>query len=203
MAAQMTNAVTNDIVNDNSSLKERATLAALDLAAEYGWLNVSLQDVSAKADIDIDTLRQYFEDRIDLLVTFGHMINRKSMASLPSDIDGLSQHDILFDLLMDRFDHLNTYRGGVIAVLDSFKFDPKQALLCVPHLGRSMAWMLETAGIDTNGIKGMMRVVGLCAIYMRTAYVWSHDDSPDMGKTMAALDKNLGTGEKLVNLLGL
>ena len=66
-----------------------------------------------------------------------------------------------------------------------------------------MSWMLEAAGIETAGIKGAVKVIGLTGIYLKTLRVWCDDESPDMGKTMAALDKNLGQAEEWAGRLAL
>jgi hypothetical protein len=96
---------------------------------------------------------------------------------------------------MERFDALNEQRAGIVAILDSFRHDPKQAVITLPHLGRSMSWMLDAAGIDTGGVKGLMKIAGLTAVYLDTLRAWKDDDSEDMAKTMAALDRNLARAE--------
>ena len=111
--------------------------------------------------------------------------------------------DRLFDLLMERIDILNEDRAGIRAILDTCRFDPKQAVIGLPHLGRSMSWMLEAAGIGTGGIKGAVKVAALSGLYLRILWVWQSDDSPDMGKTMAALDQNLDRAERWAGGLGL
>ncbi|MEC7576790.1 MAG: TetR family transcriptional regulator, partial [Pseudomonadota bacterium] len=86
---------------------------------------------------------------------------------------------------------------------ESFHYDPKQAVISCPHLCRSMSWMLEAAGIEVGGIKGAMKVAGLTALYIKTLRVWRSDESVDMAKVMAALDKDLGRVEGLALRFGL
>ena len=66
-----------------------------------------------------------------------------------------------------------------------------------------MTWMLEAAGLQTTGLKGAVRVAGLSGLYIKTLWVWRDDDSPDMAKTMAALDKNLTRAERMASTFGL
>jgi len=131
------------------------------------------------------------------------MIDRRVLESF-EDIGGeASTRDRLFDVLMERFDILNDYRDGVVAVLHSFRFDPKDAVISAPHLCRSMAWMLEASGVETNGIKGGAKIVGITGVYLKVLKVWKDDTSPDLGKTMAALDKHLEQAERLANRFGV
>ena len=93
--------------------------------------------------------------------------------------------------------YLNTHRTGVLAILDEFKGDPKQAVIVLPHLGRSMTRMLELSGMETRGIRGALRVAGLSALYVRTLHVWMQDESADMARVMATLDRDLKRAEGL------
>lgn len=187
----------------DTSTKQKAVEAALHLAETQGWQNVTLSDIAKQADIDMATLHDYFEDRFDVLAALGRMIDRKVLENIGEGDRTLSERDRLFDIMMERFDVLNDYRDGLTSVLNSFKTDPKQAVISLPHLGRSMSWMLEAAGIETGGVKGAIKVIGLSGIYLKTLRVWCDDESPDMGKTMAALDKNLGRAEEWAGRLVL
>lgn len=180
---------------EQAPIKQQAVEAALTLAAKKGWNTLSLSDIACEAGLDMATMHDHFEDRFDLLAALGRMIDKKVLENVDEDAS-LPERDRLFDLMMERFDALNDYRGGIISILNSFKTDPKQAVISLPHLGRSMSWMLESSGIRTNGIKGAVKVAGLSGVYLSTLRVWADDESPDMGKTMAALDKNLGHAEK-------
>jgi hypothetical protein len=51
--------------------------------------------------------------------------------------------------------------------------------------------MLEAANISTSGLRGELAVKLTAAAYLSTMRVWQHDDSPDLARTMAALDTRL------------
>ncbi len=188
---------------DAKNIKEQAVTAALDLAAERSWDGISLADIAARAEIPLAELFDHIEDRFDILAAYGRMIDRRVLEAASGPDSGLSIRDRLFDLLMERFDVLNENRAGVTSIIKSFCYDPKQAVISLPHLGRSMSWMLEAAGADTGGVKGAIKVAGLSGLYIKTLRVWKNDESPDMGKTMAALDKYLGRAERWAGNFGL
>ena len=183
--------------------KEKIVHIALDLAVKLGWDQVSLRDIADEAKLSLADLHEYFDDKSDILTALGRMIDRKVLENVGELEQELPVRDRLFDVMMERFDILNDYRDGIVAVLHSFKFDPKQAVISLPYLCRSMTWMLEASGIETNGIRGAIKVTGLTGVYLDVLRVWKDDDSPDMGKTMAALDKDLGRAESVVNMFGL
>ena len=184
-------------------VKEQAVYAALALAAKDGWEHVSMAAVAAKCRVSLATLHDHFEDRFDIIAAYGRMVDRKVLEGAAAPDEDLPHRDRVFELLMARFDVLNEQRDGVKAVLKSFCLDPKQTIICAPYMCRSMGWMLEAANIETGGIKGVLRIAGLTALYLKTLYAWAEDDSPDMAKTMAALDKNLGMAESLTGKIGI
>ncbi len=176
--------------------------AALGLATSQGWAYTTLADIAREADMSLGDLRDYIDEKSDILVIFGRMIDKKTLEAVGEGDPSISPRDQLFDILMERFDVLNQYREPLISILDSFKSDPKQIVISCPHLGRSMSWMLEAAGLESEGFRGAARVAGLVAVYIKALHVWRGDNSADLSKTMAALDKDLARAEKLANTFG-
>ncbi len=182
---------------------EAAVSAALKLAEIKGWQEVTLYDVAQEAGLTLAELHVFFEDKFDILASLGRKIDRETLARM-SPYDGeISQRDALFDIFMDRFEVLNEHREGVTAILRSFKFDPKQAVISLPHLCRSISWMLEAVQLNTSGLRGAVRVSAMTGLYLKVLRVWMGDDSADMGQTMAALDKELSRAEKLATSFGI
>lgn len=175
---------------------------ALELAANQGWRTLTLSGIAEGAGLSLSALREHVEDKADILGLLGRRIDRRALDSAGAADLSVSARDRLFDILMERFDVLNEYRPAIVSILESFKCDPKQAVIACPHLARSMNWMLEAAGEDTQGIRGAMKVAGLTAVYIKTLRVWREDESPDLARTMAALDKDLSRAERLANTLG-
>lgn len=184
------------------ALREKAVKAALTLAARDGWANVSLSDIARHAKISLADLHEHFEDKTDILAAYNRMVDRQVLNNVGEPDNQTSHRDCLFEILMERFDVLNEDRKALTSILESFRFDPKQLIIGLPHLGRSMSWMLEAAGIDTSGIRGTAHIMALTTVYMATVKTWLEDDSEDMSKTMAALDKNLGYAEKMAEMVG-
>lgn len=186
-----------------SDIKTAVILSALKQAEQLGWAHVTLKDIAEGANLSLADLHDHFEDKFDILAGIERMIDKKVLAGLSAFSPEDSERDRLFDILMDRFEALNGHRAAMTSILRSMTFDPKQAVIALPHLCRSMCWMLESAGISTCGIKGAVKVAGLTALYAKTLRVWVKDESPDMAKVMAALDKDLGRVESLAGSLSL
>jgi hypothetical protein len=61
-----------------------------------------------------------------------------------------------------------------------------------------MHWMLQAAGIGTDGLGGGLRVSGLALVYANVFRVWLEDDDQGLARTMAVLDRGLRRGERTV-----
>ena len=184
-----------------STLKDSVIEAALGLAAQQSWDLISFEEIIEKAGVDLDDAREYFDDKPDILAAYGRKIDRAMVENIGQVDMALPHRELLFDVFMERFDIVNENREAVISILSSFKGDPKQAILSLPHLGRSMSRVLELCGISTDGFMGCARVTAVTGIYLYALKTWIGDDSPDMAKTMATLDKALDKAEMAYNAL--
>lgn len=180
--------------------KGRALRAALDLAATKDWAGIRMEDIAGECGCSAAELQKVFKDRNEILIAYGDQIDHKVAENVFVDEDS-PERDRLFDVIMERFDILNEDRAAVLSIARSFCTDPKAALTGLPHLGQSMIAMLETAKIEASGPRGILTSVGLTGVYLYALKVWRADESPDMAKTMAALDKALEQAENLTRAL--
>ncbi|MCE2510042.1 MAG: TetR/AcrR family transcriptional regulator [Alphaproteobacteria bacterium] len=170
-------------------------VAALELAAEKGWRNVSLHDIALRTNVSLSELYKHYISREAILDAFVRGIDAEILEGLDAEMAGESPRDRLFDILMRRFDALRPHKKGIAAVLRDAPFDPMALGMGVCRYLASMAWMLEGAGISTTGLHGTLRVKGLAALYFGVLQVWLGDETEDQGKTMAALDRWLKRAE--------
>ncbi len=185
------------------SVKEGIIDAALRLAAVQGWEACTVRDIAQEAGLSLEEFYDHFDERGDIIVGYARRIDRAVLAAFAELDYDASPRDRLFDILMERFDLANQDRDAVISIVNSYKLDPKQAVINFPYVGQSMTRMLEAAGLDTAGLRGAARVAGLTALYMWLLRTWVKDDTEDLSRTMAALDKGLSRLEAAANSVGL
>ncbi|PCJ60349.1 MAG: TetR family transcriptional regulator [Rhodospirillaceae bacterium] len=171
--------------------------AALDLAAERGWRNVSLHDIALRTNVSLSELYKNYLSKESILDRFMRAIDEEVLRGLDEEDAEETPRDRLFDILMRRFDALAPYKKGIAAVLKDVICDPTALGLGACRYFLSMTWMLEGAGISTAGLHGMLRVKGLSILYFAVLQVWLDDSAEDQGKTMAALDRWLKRAEKI------
>ncbi len=184
----------------NKGIKDSVIDAALTLSAVEGWENLSFDQICLAAQVDEVEAFEYFDDKNDILVAYGRRIDAKLKAMIPDILsDDMTEREKLFDILMERFDLINQDRAAVLSILNAIKTDPKEMLLTFPHLAKSMNRIVEWAGLETDGIRGTAQVSGLIGVYLYAVRSWKEDESSDLPKTMAALDKALDYAESIAN----
>lgn len=181
---------------------QRVIDAALELAAERGWEQVSLLDIAKRAQVPLAELYSHYPGKHEILAAFTRRVDEEVVAEQEMEpASGEPARDRLFDVLMRRFDHLQPHRRAIRSILEAYRRDPALALGGLFQLRRSMTWMLEASGLSASGLRGEMRLDGLCAIYIATLRTWLQDDTEDMAKTMAALDGYLRRIERPVAMI--
>ena len=170
---------------------------AMRLAAESGWKDLSLAEIAQAAELPLSKVYPVFSSKQAILTGLMRRVDAEVLAD--EDVGDLedSARDRLFDVLMRRFDALQPYKEAIGNIVYDQARDPLAACAGLAALRRSMALMLEAAGLSASGVKGLLRVKGLTAIYLASLRVWLRDDSPDLARTMAALDGYLRRVEGL------
>lgn len=172
---------------------------AFKLAVERGWRGLLLNDIAEVAGLTLAELHKQFPTKTKILNAFQRRTNDYVLAS--GVVEGSSYRDRLFGVLMLRFDILHPYRDAIRLISRDVACDPLATITQCAQLFSSMALMLEAAGINSGGIDGAIRVKGLALIYSHALQAWLSDDSPDLSKTMAVLDRDLDRAERLVEML--
>jgi AcrR family transcriptional regulator len=179
------------------SESDKALDAFLVLVAEKGFAEVTLREVAAAADLGMADLYRLHRDKVALTAAFLARVDAEVLAGTPRAVDPEeTARDRLFDVMMRRYDTLKPHRTALQSIRRAATRDPLLALALGPAVRRSMAAMLEAAGLPSEGFSGAVRQNGLLAIDVAVARVFERDESQDLSKTMAALDSRLKTAER-------
>ena len=173
---------------DTSEFDKAVVAAVFGQAGLVGWRSVTLVAAAREAGLDVARLRVRFPSKGAVLLRFGVMADQGALAAAPS---AGTPREKLFDLVMARFDALQEHRAGVLSLMDALRTDPGLALMLWGATLRSMRWLLDAAGVPTEGPLGALRVHGMGAVWAYAVRAWEKDESADMASTMAALDRAL------------
>jgi AcrR family transcriptional regulator len=170
---------------------DRIIDAALARIASDGWRHLSLAAVADAAGLPILRVYRTFGSKQAILRGLYRRVDEAALAQPPPSEPAERPRDRLFDLLMQRFDTLQPYKPALEVLRRELPGDPATVLCAGTALLRSMRWMLEAADISTGGLRGALAVELTVVAYLSTMRVWQRDDSPDLARTMAALDARL------------
>ena len=174
---------------------------ALKLAAERSWHDLSLAEIAEAAGLPLSKVNAVFPSKSAILDAFSRRVDAAVLTGSEPDESEGSACDRLFDVLMRRFDALDPQKEALGNLLLDQARDPLAAVRGAKRLRRSMALMLEAARLSSSGLRGAVRIKGLALIYLSTLRIWLRDDSADMARTMAALDRRLHGAESLITRL--
>ncbi len=176
--------------------------AFLKLLAEKGWHGFALRDVAEAAGVGLAELYIAFPSRTALVEAFLADIDHAVLDGTAPSLDpDETVRDRLFDTMMRRYDALRPHKEAVAALAEGLARDPLAALTLSRALGRSMAVVLEAAGVSAEGLSGTLRRNALAAMHVAVMRVWLRDDSADQSRTMATLDHRLKRAERWVQSL--
>ena len=177
---------------DPTTTKGRIVTAALRLAAERPWADVTLLDIAEASGTGLVELRKEFGSKSKIVQAFMREIDDVVLAKATRPQPGTLPRDAIFEVVMSRFDAMQPYKAGLKSIVASIGFDTDVA----KRLFSSQAWMLNAAGIPLNGVAGTVRVFGLTSVYTSVFQTWLKDDDAGLARTMAALDRRLRRGEQ-------
>ncbi len=160
------------------------------------WEKLSLDDV-----LDKNLKKQkLINSKLDLLKIINRYVDNQLIQNTKT-LESSSTKDMLFEVLMARFDILQENKVSFLKIFEAFKKSPKKILKLFPSFLESMIVTAELAEFNVNGLRGAVRLKGLFIIYLITFYSWIDDKTSSLEKTMNALDKNLDQAEKLSKYL--
>ncbi len=172
--------------------------ALMDLAGERVWEDISISDVVARANLSLADFREHYPSKGAVLGGFARKIDRIVLDGTTGDLADEPAKEQLFDVLMRRLDALTPYKHGLDGIAEWLGRSPMAAASVNRLEVNSMRFMLEAAGIDSEGPVGAVKVQGLALLWGRVLRTWFNDDDPGLAKTMALLDKELERGGKVV-----
>ena len=178
--------------------REKIAAALMRLAGEKAWSEIAIAEVCARAGVTLAEFRESFPSKGAVLASYARGIDLKVLAHDGADLKDEPAKERLFDVLMRRLDAMAADKAGIAGVMAFARRDPLAAASLNQVTLNSMRFMLEAAGIDTEGPLGALKLQGLAIAWSRVLGVWVKDEDSGLAATMAALDRELTRGGMFV-----
>ena len=172
---------------------------ALALVAERGWRHLSFTEIARRADVPLSRVYAELPNRGALLETLSRRLDGQMLDVSIVDLEGLSPRERVFELVMRRFDAMAPYQEGLRALAREAAGDLELIAAGLCNLDRLSRWLLDAAETgDGPAMSAIARKI-LAGIYARVFRVWLDDDTPDLARTVAELDRRLQQAESLAH----
>lgn len=177
------------MVEDRRTILEMGVRAALKLAAETPWGDLTLAQIAGEAGIPLeqfhgitgkDTIADSVERYFDKAMSEGSFDEEEAPRTR------------LFDVIMMRFEAMEAYRPGLLSLMKWRQSQPVRLLSLVTARQASADWALVCAGLDASeGLPRPVRATGIAWAIAQAERAWRKEDSADLSRTMARLDGEL------------
>ncbi len=178
--------------------RKRAVEALMRLAETRGWSEIELGDIASEAGLSLGDLRGLFPSKGAMLGGFARMMDDVVLAGDGTDMSAEPAKERIFDIMMRRLDAMTPYKAALKRIVPILSRDPAALAALNGTALNSWRYMLASAGIATEDRLGMVRVQGAVLMFSQVVNTWLHDDEPGLDRTMAALDKVLVRGGKMM-----
>ena len=172
-----------------SDLKRQAVQAALELASDTPWADLTLARIAEKAKVSLaDLYGVVTKDGIE--AGLDEFFDR-AMLDEPVAADD-PPRERLFDVIMLRFEAMETHREGVLSYLKYRDSSPACRVQSEIRRLTTAKWALIAAGLDSDtAAPARVKALAISQVIASTEAAWRRETSADFAHTMAALDRNL------------
>ncbi|GGK24456.1 TetR family transcriptional regulator [Salinarimonas ramus] len=176
--------------------------ALMALAAERPWDDIELGDIVEKAGITLAAFRAAFPSKGAVLAAFARKIDMEVLDGTTEELADEPARERLFDVYMRRIDALAPYKTALKRINFAVRRDPMTLAALNRVALNSQRFMLAAAGIPTEDSLGPVRIQGAVLVFANVMETWYDDDSPELARTMARLDRELKRGERTMERVG-
>ena len=181
-----------------ASPKQAVVEALMRLATDQPWVDIELTDIAREAGVSLSELRDLYPSKGAILDGFTRHIDRQVIEGTNDDLVGEPARERVFDVTMRRFDAMRPYRDALRRISAALRTDLGSMAALNRSALNSQRYMLAAAGVPTEGPLNFIKLQGMVLAVARVMDVWFDDEDPAMARTMAALDRELQRGERVL-----
>ncbi|MGH6971212.1 MAG: TetR family transcriptional regulator, partial [Caulobacteraceae bacterium] len=149
----------------DDDILDKAAEAALALAGEKAWREVSLREVAERAGVDFADLYARAPGKPLLVLRLGQKLDRAALATAATASDDV--HDRLFDATMARIEAMEAHRAALRSMARG-----ETPLALAAHLPLTARAILEAAGVPATA----PRLAAMTLAWTRIVRVWQGDE---------------------------
>jgi len=170
----------------------------LEFLAKKSWSSLSTEIIKKKSTLN--SFNRIIKSKTDLLKNINKYFDYILSLEI-KNLENSSKKDMIFEIIMMRFDILQVHRKAINSIYKNFKKNPKDLVFLLPDILQSIILIFKYAKIDTGGMVGPLKIKGIFIIYITTFFVWKKDNSNSLEKTMICLDNYLNRADTILKFI--
>ncbi len=172
-----------------SKIIDKGVRAALKCAETEKWSRVTLSEIAAGAGLSLKDFHGV-ADKDDLSAAVEPFFDgAMSEGSFDKDETARTR---LFDVIMMRFEAMEDVRDGAMSYLRWRDRSFDGLALRLKARAATAKWALASAGLDgSSKLPRSVQITALAWAIAQAERAWREETSPDLSRTMAALDAEL------------
>lgn len=171
----------------SKDIQDKIVPAALKLAAERPWKDITLGQIAGEAEVSMPDLYD-LGSKTALLSEIDAWLDRACGAE-PVDMEETPRERI-FDVAMLRFEAMEDHRAAIMSIRESWMRRPAARTLAAKRRMKTAQWVLTCSG-ETSPLLFKARAAVLSGILFRAEQAWAKEEGEDFTRTMAQLDRDL------------
>ena len=181
--------------------KESITIAekTLLISKKKSWTSLDFDEIIKTGKIAKICLKFNINNKKNILLNINNFFDYK-IKKLSKEIEKSSKKDMFFEIIMMRFDILQSHRKSILNIFDSFKKNPQDLVFLLPNFIESMILMTNLINLKIIGLKGNLKIKGLLIVYFSSFLIWRKENNDSLEKTMTSLDIYLDRVNKVLKI---
>ncbi len=116
---------------------------------------------------------------------------------MPLQSANYTRKEIILEILLLKFDLLTPYKEAILRLRKESLTQPDvwRPILCEDYKMLTFLW--QAHHLNGDSLIDQAKEKGVFAVWWAAFFVWAEDETSDLSKTMAFIDKALSFGEKL------
>lgn len=183
-----------------SATRARILVAALALAEDKSWQEVSFTRLGRRLGMTLAELRRHYRDLDAIADAWFRRAQDAMLAKPPAGFHNRPAKQRLELLMLRWFDALAPYRRVTAEMLAGklWLFHPHHYVPMVFNLSRLIQWLRDAAGLTAQGARRQAEEIGLTLVFVATLAVWCRDETDGQARTRAFLAARLDQADTLL-----
>ena len=178
--------------------QKKIAICTLNILKIKAWEKITLEEIKKKSKLK--TFDKLIKNKQDVLKIINNYFDY-SLSLESKNIEQSNKKDMIFEILMMRFDILQKHRKGVISIFNSFKKKPSALVFFLPNILNSIESMIGYSKISSKVIIDKLIINGVFIVYLSSFLIWMKDETSSLEKTMTALDNYLTRASGILKII--